>query len=369
MITFTFGDPSLIVQGIVEQTMYNRATGDVVAYDRIATEGSINYTFEVNEVTGGFLAPLVGLIPHSARLTGSYTTQGFSLAQRALQTGGALSYGGVAPFCEQITANSSTLTVTGNPRKSLAQFESDTTGWCQVREHGATSYPGVNYEIDLSTKQVVNFVATSGKTYDVFYTADYTSAQVLALPGAPDPAYVSVVRKYGVYKTQNGKAAQSTLAGYMYVIVPNAMLGGDAGIDANQTTAATSALTWTAVSASETVPSCDDCNAASDPLGFYTFVPCGDPKQDVQALAIVGGTVSVVGGVTNPQMPVKYVMKDDTLVQPVYSDLSFVSADTGVVTVDANGVLTGHSEGTTTVTVTLTKESGNLTAVANVTVQ
>lgn len=370
MITFTFGDPALIVQGIVEQYLYNRETGDIVAYDKLGNEGDVNYTFEANELTGGFLSPLVGVIHHSARLRGAYTSQGFSLAQKALQTGGTLSFGGRAPVCETVTASGASLTVSGNPLKSLAQYESDEYGWCQVREHGATRYSGQNYGIDLATKTVQGFTAEVGKTYDVFYTADYTSAQVLSLPGAPDPACVAVVRKYGVYRTQGGKAAQSTLAGYMYVIVPNAILGGDAGVTGNQTTAANTSYTWTAVAPGSNLPSCENCGESGDPLGYYVFAPCGDPKQSVEALAVVGGSVTVAGGTSESkkQIPVKYIMNDNTIVQPVYSDLTYSSNTPSVATVDENGVVTAVSQGHATITITLTRVGmDSLTTVCTVT--
>ena len=229
MQTFTFGDPRLFVMG-TELTMYDPANGNVVGYDNVGTDGAINYTFDFTEVTGGMQNKLVGLIPHSTRLTGTYTSQAFSLAHRALLSGGTLSYNAVAPVCETIKATGETLTVTQTPAKSQLQSENDTYAWCYVRPHGASAYEGVNYGVDISTKNVQNFTATANTYYDVFYFTEWTSAQQLALPDAANPSIVSIQQKWAVYAEQNGSRAQGTLQGYLYVFVSRALLEGDAGI-------------------------------------------------------------------------------------------------------------------------------------------
>jgi hypothetical protein len=64
------------------------------------------------------------------------------------------------------------------------------------------------------------------------------------------------------------------------------------------------------------------------------------------------------------QVPVKYVMADDSLVQPDYSDLTYTVTDTSKATVSDKGVLTGVAAGNTENTV----ENGDLSVVANVVV-
>lgn len=71
---FTFGNPNLFVQGMVDQTFRDPATGDVVGYDRVGVDAAINYTFQFNEIAAGLNNILVGMIPHTTRLTGTYTS-------------------------------------------------------------------------------------------------------------------------------------------------------------------------------------------------------------------------------------------------------------------------------------------------------
>ena len=62
-------------------------------------------------------------------------------------------------------------------------------------------------------------------------------------------------------------------------------------------------------------------------------------------------------------------MPDGSTVQPVYSDLTYVSKTPATATVDTNGLVKGVAAGTTEITVTLTRSTGgNLVAYCNVTV-
>ena len=135
--------------------------------------------------------------------------------------------------------------------------------------------------------------------------------------------------------------------------IPN----GDAGVTANQTTNATTDYSWMALSQDSNGLSCADCIGAGNPLAYYVYVPCGDSNEGVKALVVPGGGVTVAVGST-VQLPVKYVMPNDTLVQPTYTDLTYESSATATATVSNAGVITGAAAGSTTVTATLTKADG-----------
>ena len=368
MTAITLGTPNLFLKGIAEQTFYDPATGNIVGFDNVASEAAISTSVNLQEVVGGLGNALVGVFPDTVRLTGTYTSQAFSLETRRLITGGVLAYNAKAPVCETITATGTTLTVSRTPAKHYGQPASDTNAWCFVKPQGAASYPGTNYQIDPSTSQVVNFAATAGTTYEVYYFAENASAQSLAIPDVFNPTNVTVSTKYGVYAKQNNMITGGTLQGWLYVIVPVAILSGDAGISANQTTNATTDGSWMALSPDSVGLSCADCAMSGNPLAYYVYVPCGDAAAEVQALAIPGGGVTVAVNST-VQIPVKYVMPNDTLVQPIYTDLTYASAATGTATVSNAGVVTGVAAGSTTVTITLTKaDSSTLTASCAVTV-
>ena len=368
MNAITLGTPNLFLKGIAEQTFYDPTTGNIIGFDNVASEAAISTSVNLQEVVGGLGNALVGVIPDTVRLTGTYTSQAFSLETRRLITGGALAYNAVAPICETIAATGATLTVTKTPAKHYGQPAADTNAWCYVKEQGAATYAGTNYEINPSTKQVVNFAATNGHTYEVFYFAVNASAQSLAIPDVFNPVNVTVSTKYGVYAKQNNAVTGGTLQGWLYVIVPVAILSGDAGVSANQTANATTDGSWMALSPDASGLSCADCTMTSNALAYYVYVPCGDAVAGVAALAVPGGGITVAVG-ADKQIPVKYVMPNDTLVQPTYTDLTYVSAATATATVSDAGVVHGAAQGSTSVTITLTKADGTtLTAPCAVTV-
>ena len=352
MNAITLGSPALFSKGVAEQVIYDPQTGNIIGYDNVASDAAITSSVNLQEVTGGIGNAVVGVIPDSTRLTGTYTSQAFSLQTRKLITGGALAYNAVAPVCETIVANSATLTVSKTPAKHYGQPASDGTCWCYVKEQGAATYPGTNYAVDPSTKQVQNFVATASHTYEVFYFSVNASAESLAIPAVFNPTNVALSIKYAIYAKQNNAVSGGTLQGWLYVVVPNAILTGDAGISGNQTTNATTDGAWMAMSPDSNGLTCDDCGNAGANLVYYVYVPCGDATQSVVALAVPGGAISVADGASK-QIPVKYVMDNDTLVQPTYTDLAYESAATGTATVSSAGVVTGEAAGSTTITITL----------------
>lgn len=368
MNAITLGNPNLFLKGIAELMFYDPSTGNIVGYDNVGSDSAVTSSVNLQEVAGGLGNALVGVFPDTVRLSGTYTSQAFSLETRRLITGGTLAYNAVAPVCETIAAAGTSLVVSKVPAKHYGQSAADVNAWCYIKEQGAATYPGTNYEIDPSTKTVVNFAATSGKTYEVYYFAQNASAQSLAIPDNYNPTNVTVSIKYGVYAKQNNAVTGGTLQGWLYVIVPRAILNGDAGVSANQTANATTDNSWMALSPDSNGLSCNDCAMSGNPLAYYVYVPCGDAAAEVVALAIPGGGVTVAVNST-VQIPVKYVMPDDTLAQPTYTDLTYSSAATGTATVSSAGVVTGVAAGSTTVTVTLTKaDSTTLTVPCAVTV-
>lgn len=368
MNVITLGNPNLFLKGIAELTFMDPSTGNIIGFDNVGSDAAVTSSVNLQEVAGGLGNALVGVFPDTVRLTGTYTSQAFSLETRQLITGGTLAYNAVSPVCETITASGTTLTVSKTPAKHYGQSAADTNAWCYVKPQGAATYPGTNYEINIGTKTVVNFAADANQTYEVYYFAQNASAQSLEIPDVFNPTNVTVSIKYGVYAKQNNAVTGGTLQGWLYVIVPRAILNGDAGVSANQTTNATTDNSWMALSPDSSGLTCSDCTSSGNGLAYYVYVPCGDAAAGVMALAVPGGGISVAVSQTK-QIPVKYVMPDDTLAQPTYTDLTYSSAATSTATVTSAGVVSGVAAGNTTVTITLTKaDSTTLTTTCAVTV-
>lgn len=368
MQAITLGNPNLFVKGMVEAIITDPTTGNIIGYDNVSSESAVTSSVNMGEITGGFGNPLLINIPDTTRITGTLTSQAFSLQQRALTSGGKLSYNGIASVCETVTATGTSLTVSKNPAKAYGQPASDTKCWCYVREHGTGSYVGTNYGVDPSTRTVDGFSAVSGRQYDVFYFTSMASAQVLALPASFNPSVATIRLKYGVYAKQNNSVSNGTLQGYLYFVVPRAQFTGDAGIGANQTNNSTTAYDWTAVMPDSNMMDCADCGDTDSDYAYYIYVPCGGDDIAVTGLAVVGGGMAISSGSTK-QIPVLYVMDNGTAITPEYSSMEYQSSATSVATVNASGQVTGNAEGNAVVTITLVKSNGQtLSTTANITV-
>ena len=360
-MAFQFGNSAMFVMGTVDQTMYKRTTGDVMGFDKLGQDVALNYNFELTEVTGS-RGVLVAALPHTTRLTGTYTSAAFSLDHRANLIGSEVQYNAPVRYCEDITANGNTLTVTRTPVKFLAQPVGDTYGWCYVHVKGAATYEGKNYGVDLTTGVVQGFTAVNGTTYTVTYFIANASAAMVGMNAYANPSIVSILQRWAVYSKQGGSRENGTLSGYLNVVVPLAMLEGNAGIDGNQTTNSTTSYNWRAILPGDNLPECENLTCTNDEeyLAYYVYVPCGDTTVSVQDVVVVGEGITLEVD-DSAQIPVKYIMPGDKLSQPDYSDLTFTSSATGVATVgEHTGIVSGVSAGSAVVTVSLTKGDGTV---------
>lgn len=362
-MAFKLNSESIYVKGTADIWVYNIATGDVEGYSDKLDTANISSSGNNGEVRAGLGAPVVTNLPDSSSFTGEVTAQDFSLAARQFQTGGTLKYNGAVPFREKIKAVGSELTVSQQPVSAYGEASSDTEVWCLVGDDG------VNYKVDKETKKIVDFVAETGKEYCVQYFREIPSAQLLSIPTTFAPGIKRVMIRMAAYKANTGSELGGSFAGYVYVHIPRAQfIGGSAGIDGSQTSNSTTSWQFTALSYKDTSGSCAECAMDDSVLGYMVYAPCGDPTQEVSALLISGGGVTVAPLATET-IPVKYVMPNNQTIQPDYSALTFTLAVGGDSTakVDEKGVVTGVAQGNTTITVAL-KNRPEIKAVCDVTV-
>lgn len=231
-----------------------------------------------------------------------------------------------------------------------------------VRESGVSTYTGEAYGVDAKTRKVVGFVPEEGTTYEVTYYTHNASASMLPIPTMWNPVVMTVQVKYGVYAKQGVGDTQNrgVLKGWLYFIVPRAMLTADAGVNASQTGTATTDGSWMALTnKAENLPMCTDCDGNSDPMAYYVYVPCGDTNESVSAILSIGGGMALSVG-QQKQLPIKLLMPDDTLVQPDFTTLNYTSDDETVATVSNLGVVAGVGTGTTFVNSFYTKDDGTV---------
>lgn len=369
MQAITLGNPNLFVKGMVEVVVTDPTTGNIIGYDNVSTESAVTTSVNMGEITGGFGNPLLMNIPDTTRISGTLTSQAFSLQQRALTTGGKLSYNAVTPFCETVNINDEQGTyvaaITRTPVKAYGQPASDTNCWCYIRPHGMATQSGVNVAINPATNGIVNFPAeyvTAGYTsFDVFYFVNNASSQALALPSSFNPSVATIRLKYGVYAKQNNTVSHGTLQGYLYFIVPRAQFTGDAGVGANQTTNSTTAYDWTALMPDNGgMMDCVACGGDSADYAYYVYAPCGDVAVSAKNVVIIGGNITATAG-TAVSVPVVLIMNDNTVVTPDYTQITITTDPSATV---SGNKITFAGPGDYTVTAT----AGDLSTTVSATV-
>lgn len=339
--------PAIYVKGTAEMLVHDTVTGDLIGYsNKIDTS---NFTSSVNagEIRAGLGAPIAINIPDSATFTGEVTATDFSLEARQLATGGTLTYGATAAIKESITAQTTKLTVSKTPVAAYGEASDSETYACYVDNDG------INYGVNPTTREIQGFTAEVGKTYCVMYYIEMASARELSIPGQFNPTVARVTIKMAVYGAQGKSTLNGSRIGNLYVHIPRAQfINGDVGVNGSQTEAANTPWSFSALVYDEADANCSECATDNSVLGYMVYAPCGTNAEmsAVTGLVVVGGVVSVEAGST-VQTPVQYVMEDNSLVTPRYSDLTFVSEAPATATVSEEGIITGVAEGNTTVTV------------------
>lgn len=361
-----FGDSDLFVKGAAEQIFTDPSTGNIAGYDRVSSEAAVSMTVNLAEISGGMGNRLVGVLPDTVRITGTYTSAAFSLTTREAILGGKLAYDASVPFCERITAESETLRVTKTP----VPFYGEDGGACRcyVRDSGSGEQKGTAYGLNPIDGTVEGFTAEAGTVYEVTYYVHNISAQMLPVPSSRNPVIMTVSTRFAVYGRQGKNANQGILRGWLYFIVPRAILSGNAGLDASQTATGTTDGSWIALpDKRENLPFCE-CGDNLTPAAYYVWVPCGDETASVADIVSIGGGLTLKAGETT-RIPVKFVMPDDSLVQPDFTRLGYWSEDDSVASVDNAGMITGEDAGETVVHAYLHRAGGEtLEALSVVTV-
>jgi hypothetical protein len=344
MNAIRLGDPNLFVKGMVEVVVTDPTTGNIIGYDNVATESAVNTSVNMGEITVGLGNPLLINIPDTTRITGSLTSQAFSLQQRALTTGGTLANNGVVSYCETLTTDSNgVITVSRTPVMAYGQPATDTMCWCYVRPHGTDGYQGTNIGVSPTTlKTPVGAALAANTQYDVFYFVSMASAKVLALPSNFNPSVATIRLKYCVYAKQNNSVSNGTLQGYLYFIVPRAQFQGDAGLGASQTSNATTAYDWMAITPDRNMIECNNCGESGADYAYYVYAPCsGDTSANIDSLHLIGGpTITIQQGGRTVVSPF-LLMKDGSLATPDYRQFEweFNTEGPGAVgSYTANGV-------------------------------
>lgn len=354
----------LYAKGTCDVVVRNISTGDVEYQSNKVQTSQFTTTCDMGAIQAGIGNTTVMNIPHNSAVNLTLTNADFSMEARAMQVGSGIAYNGIGPVCETLTTNNGTLTVTNTPAAPYGYTENI----CNVVKLGDVNAAGTAYTINATTKAVEGFVADNDKTYIVNYFTSAVGNKYFNISSVFAPAIKHVTVQIAVYSAAATQSAtQGTKVGDLYIIIPRMQFSGKADTDGSQTAAVTTDLSGTALTYDQALEAgACDC-AASSGLAQVIYVPSANTTAEIAGLVIVGGEISLTVGDT-VSVPVKYLMKNNTLVNPDYSALTYTIPAGGAsyAEVNASGVITAKAAGSTEITVTMTTPA--LSTVANLTV-
>ena len=352
----------LYVKGTCNVNVSDIATGEVVFASSKVMNNALTTSVDMGEIRAGLGNPIAIQLPSNAAVNLELSTADFNLQARAMQVGGMLAYNGIRPMCAAVTASGATISLPDGATP-VANYGFDKV-YAYVTYAGADNI-GTAYEVDTANGNLVSgFVAVNGNTYNVTWFERQANAQELGISGSFAPGIYHVSSQLAVYTTEGGNAGnRGSQCGWLYIYIPRMQFAANAETNGNQTDPANTILSGTALGYEETSEACTDCTFPM--LAYMVYVPFVTSGNGLVGIAVVGGGVSVKVG-EDVVLPVKYVMADNTLVQPNYGHLTFSGNTAGTATV-TNGVVHGVAAGTTPVTITTSDDAG-LSCKATITV-
>lgn len=229
-----------------------------------------------------------------------------------MSVGGELTYNGIIPVLETVTASGADLTVSQTP---VAPYGTDTV-------YGFVDKSGIAYEIDADTRKVKNFAATNGETYCVRYFVRAASAHQLRIDSVFEPNIEICMIRMPLYTTQGQGSTQGMKWGDRYIWIPRMQFKGEAPVKGDQTDADVDTLSGSALPYEEAAAEGVCVDEASFALAYMVDMPASGPWTGFEGLVMVGGYMEMQVG-QSASIPVKYVMQDGTLAQPDYSLLRY----------------------------------------------
>lgn len=344
------GNPYLYLKGTCNVNVRDIQSGDVVFSSSKVMTNNITTEVDMGAIRAGLGNPIAIQLPSNSALNIDLTTGDFNMQARAMQLGSQVSYNAIVPKCVSITAEGNTISLPAGTEAVADYGMSAAYAYVTGGNNNGQAY------LIGDNGRIQNFAAVSGETYSVQYFERQANAQALPISAMFAPGVYHVTAQMAVYSTSGGNdSTRGSQVGWVYMIIPRMQFAGNASTNGSQTDAATTVLSGTALSFEEAAQEgvCADCLYPN--LAYMTYVPMSLSDGSIAGLAVIGGGVELSMGAT-AVLPVKFVMRDNSLVQPNYSQLTYTVQDTGVATV-ANGVVTPKSAGDTSVEIAYSEDA------------
>ena len=306
---------------------------------RTMINNSISIDVSEEEVRGGEGAALRGTYNHSSSFGLKFEDSMFKLDYIAKNIGSSITLGGDVLYPEEITLTSGGAgTVLVNT--PVAFGDEGIIGWANIKGE--------------STVQTVTFTGsaftfsggTAGDIVCVKYLYLNSAARKLVVSANIIPDTIRVILKAGLFAGQEGS---ETKVGTIRIDVPRFKLMGTSEISLAMDGVSGTSLEGKALAVEEL--SCDESSYYATILEVLTDAVWSD---SVIGLAIISGDFALTHPATET-LDVRYVTSDGyTGKVSDYSDLTFVSSETGYATISASGIATTVAAGDTLLSVTIT---------------
>lgn len=328
-------------------------SGDqLIAHAKTLIDSSISISSTPEDVRGGEGNALLGRYFHSSMLELTLTETMFKLEYLAMQTGSTISTGSDMLTTEQITLGAGgTGTVSGTP---VAFGDSGLVGWASIP--GQDEYLTVNFTGSSFTVAG----AQQGDVYCIKYMSTDDLARKIVISSNFVPETVRLIMTANLW-SGDSSGGNRTLAGKVQVDVPRFQFSGTQ--DISMTAAGVSN---TPLSGSALVIQGADCDGGGQYAIITERISNAKWYDNIFDLAIAGGDIELESGDTST-LVVRGLPKSGATVLVKNTNLTFTSRDTGVATVDADGVVTAVAAGSTVITAVI-PEKPTVEGIASVTV-
>lgn len=368
-----FTDKYLFVKFAESVTLSNPSTGDIAYFSNKPTDVNINPSVSMGEIRAGVGNPVVAVIPSDTNLPVEITAADFSLKMRAYQAGGLHGFGAPTLICADITAAEGHITIDTATYGTPVVPQGFDDKICYVQTIGSGSAlltDGVAYTIN-SSNQVVGFTSVNGTKYKVWFWVNKATTEYTTLTSVFDPNVFNCRVVMPVFANESGLANNTgTRVGSLVIVIPYLKLGANAGVTGSSSSNSTTSISGMAISYDEAViqEGCDACADAASTLAHYLYVPC-EGAQEIEAIVVKGGEVSVVKSTTGQVVP--YLVVGGTLVapDPAFVSYALTSAPSGTTIGQTTGIITaGSTAGSCTCTITYNDGTTTLTGTCTVVV-
>lgn len=357
MIRFT--DPQLYVKGTCAVQLANTKNGNIEYWSNKVQNFNENSNANEDIIRAGLGNGIATVLISDCEKTVTATVADFSLKAKAMQLGGTVQYNGIAPVCQNVTAEGGALSVDVSGGAPVANY-GFTKPLCYVQKVGANSpisQYGAAYEIDPTTGAVSGFAAEAGVTYKVWYFVRKASALEAAFYSTFQPGVYHATFQLAVFRNMTGADTKSgTRVGWLYCIYPRYKLTPGGGMVGDQNTADTTDLSGRAMSVDSDVigEACTDCEVGT--TCYYLYVPDDGSDAVTGILTQLGGVITVDAGATYQIKP-NFVMENGQIVPAGNVDgftFSLAKAPSGTSVSNSGLITAGSTAGETQMNVTYT---------------